>query len=269
MGVAWRRENRPESLTRINDDSGRFTHDGAIGRLSRPSPGTRSRPDRPKQERMTNFPTPDIAGLAAIHLAWPKDDLGVSVFAALEKRSTIREIGPKPLSLQQLSNLLWAAYGVNRKTGPFGLTGRTAGSASNSQEIDLYVALAEGAYLYDGPSSLLKPVAAGDLRAGAMTPRQKAVEAKAPVQLIYVADIDRLTHTAGFQEPGLQDAEVQKSYYFVDTGLIAQNVQLFAAAAGLGAWFHNCDKTGLARKLGLRPEQRVLFAQSVGYPQSK
>ena len=218
---------------------------------------------------MTNPSPPDAAGLAPIRLASPKDDLSVSVFAALQKRCTTREISPTPLSLQQLSNLLWAAHGVNRKTGPFGLTGRTAGSASNSQEIDLYVALAEGAYLHDGLNHLLKPVAAGDLRAGAMTPRQRFVEAKAPVQLIYVVDVGRLTHTAGFQEPGLQDGEVQKSYYFVDTGLIAQNVQLFAAAAGLAAWFHNCDKTGLAQKLGLRPAQRVLFAQSVGYPESK
>jgi len=215
---------------------------------------------------MTIVPPPDTAGLSAITLPAPKDDAGVSVFAALAKRCTVREISAAPLSHQQLSNLLWAAYGVNRKVGPFGLPGRTAGSASNSQEIDLYVAFRDGAYLYDGPNNLLKPVAAGDLRAGALTPGQRGVSAAAPVQLIYVADVDRLTHTSGFQEPGLQDPEVQKSYYFVDTGLIAQNVHLFAAAEGLAAWFHNCDRSGLARKLGLRPEQRVLFAQSVGHP---
>ena len=70
---------------------------------------------------------------------------------------------------------------------------------------------------------------------------------------------------ARFQEPGLKDAEIQKSYYFVDTGLIAGNVYLFAAAQGLAAWFHNCDKPGLAKDLNLRPDQRVLFAQTVGY----
>ena len=74
---------------------------------------------------------------------------------------------------------------------------------------------------------------------------------------IYVADLHRLTHTAGFQEPGLHDPEVQKSYYYVDTGLIAGNVYVFAAAEGLAAWFHNCNKTGLTQKLGLRAEQRV------------
>ena len=89
---------------------------------------------------------------------------------------------------------------------------------------------------------------------------------KAPVQLIYVVDIRRLTHTKGFEEPGLHDPEVQKSYYYVDTGLIAGNVYLFAASQGLACWFHNCDRAALTRKLKLRAEQRVLFAQTVGYP---
>jgi hypothetical protein len=89
----------------------------------------------------------------------------------------------------------------------------------------------------------------------------------APIQLIYVVDIHRLSHTSGFQEPGLQDPEVQKSYYYVDTGLIAGNVYLFAASQGLASWFHNCDRIGLGKKLKLRAEQRVLFGQTVGYPE--
>ena len=151
----------------------------------------------------------------------------------------------------------------------FGIPGRTAASASNSQEIDLYVALSEGVYVYDAVNNLLVPTVAGDFRVDALTPGQRGIDAKAPVQLIYVVDVHRLTRTAGFQEPGLQDPEVQKSYYFVDTGLIAGNVYLFAAAQGLAAWFHNCDKTGLAQQLGLRAEQRVLFAQSIGYPEKE
>ena len=87
------------------------------------------------------------------------------------------------------------------------------------------------------------------------------------MQLVYVADVHRLTHTRGFQEPGLHDPDVQKAYYYVDTGIIAGNVYLFAAAQGLAAWFHNCDKTGLAQRLGLHAERHVLFAQSVGYPE--
>ena len=83
---------------------------------------------------------------------------------------------------------------------------------------------------------------------------------------IYVVDLDRFTHTSAFDEPGLHDPEMQRSYYYVDTGLIAENVYLFAAAHELAAWFHNCDRASLVQSLKLKVEQRVLFAQSVGYP---
>lgn len=201
-----------------------------------------------------------------LQLPAPARDAADPILAAFELRKTTRDISPTPLSLQQLSDLLWSAFGVNREVGPFGAPGRTAGSASNSQEIDLYVALADGAYLYDATHCRLGLVTESDLRASAMTPGQQGMTPAAPVQLIYVADLHRLTHTVGFEEPGLHDPEVQKSYYYVDTGLIAENVYLFAAAHGLAAWFHNCDRTALARGLGLDARQRVLFAQSVGYP---
>jgi len=171
--------------------------------------------------------------------------------------------------LQVLSDLLWAACGVNRKKGPFGIPGRTAASASNSQEIDVYVALQDGTYLYDPFNHRLVPAVAGDLRSLAIGRGQGSGGAKAPVRLIYVADIDKLANTAGYQEPGLRDPDVQRSYYFVDTGLIAANVYLFAASVGLAAWFHNCDKSGLSAKLNLRDDQRVLFGQTVGYPMKK
>jgi hypothetical protein len=209
----------------------------------------------------------DSQALLTLQLPLPTKDLGASLGAALEQRKTTREISPTPLPMQMLSNLLWAAWGVNRESGPDGISGRTAASASNSQEIDLYVVLKEGIYRYDAFNHLLAPIVGGDLRATALTPGQRGVDASAPVQLVYVVDIHRLTHTAGFQEPGLLDPEVRKSYYYVDTGLIAGNVYLFAAAQGLAAWFHNCDKLGLANSLGLGIEQQVLFAQSVGYPE--
>ncbi len=95
---------------------------------------------------------------------------------------------------------------------------------------------------------------------------RQGVGSQAPAQLIYVVDLRRLTHTIGFDEPGLHDPEIQKSYYFIDTGIIAGNVYLFAAAHGLACWFHNCEKPALSKSLALRPEQRVLFAQSVGWP---
>ena len=199
-------------------------------------------------------------------LALPKPRLtpGTSLVDALRRRATTREIGERPLSRQLLSDLLWAACGVNRPQGPFGVPGITAASASNSQEIELYVVLAEGVFRFEAREHRLAPVVTGDLRALTLG-RGQPVAMKAPVQLVFVVDVHRLTHTEGFQEPGLQDPEVQKAYYYVDTGLIAGNVYLFAAARGLACWFHNCDRAVLAERLPLRPEQRVLFAQSVGY----
>ena len=206
-----------------------------------------------------------IEGLQPIALVQPQTDGGKSVLAALKERKTIRNISAEKLPPQTLSNLLWAAFGVNRQAGPSGRVGRTAASASNSQEIDLYVVMPEGTYLYEAAGHHLTPVVAGDLRAKVSAHGRGGAITKAPVVLIYVVDIARYSK-APFQEPGLKDTEIQKSYYNVATGLIAGNVYLFAASQGLAAWFHNCNKVGLAAELKLRPQQRVLYAQTVGYP---
>ena len=95
--------------------------------------------------------------------------------------------------------------------------------------------------------------------------KDTSVKVDAPARFIYVVDIDRFKN-AGFQEPGLHDPEIQKSYYFVDTGLIAQNVYLATCSLGLASWFHNCNKAALANELGLKPHQRALFGQTIGYP---
>jgi len=203
--------------------------------------------------------------IPAVFLPPAADFGGAGLFEILSRRRTTRWISPRPLPAKVMSNLLWSAFGINRDNGQFNVPGRTAGSASNSQEIDLYVAFEEGVYLYKPADNMLKPVVAGDLRPLALTPGQTGRMPVAPIQLIYVVDIDRLVTTRGYQEPGLHDPEVQKAYYYVDTGLIAQNVYLFASSNGLAAWFHNCDRNGLSRALALRPSQRVLFAQSVGY----
>ena len=192
-----------------------------------------------------------------------------SIHKTFKQRKTIREISDKKLPLQVLSNLLWAACGVNRKNGPFGIPGRTSATASNSQEIDLYVALQEGTYSYDAIKHQLTPVVDGDLRTLAIGEGQLNFGDKAPVRLIYIADVNKLSYTRGYQEPGLKDPDIQKSYYFVDTGIIAANVYLFAASQGLASWFHNCNKPGLKAKLKLGADQRVLFGQTVGYPEKK
>ncbi len=201
-----------------------------------------------------------------MRLPKPKLAPGKSFAAALRLRKTTREMSDKKIAVQLLSNLLFAARGVNRPRGPFGARGITAASASNSQEVDVYVALQDGAYLYDAPRHGLLPVVKDDIRRLALGPHQPPISPNAPVQLVFVVDLERLEHTSGFEEPGLHDPEVQKSYYFVDTGIIAGNVYLFAASQGLACWFHNCDRGALARMLTLRKDQRVLFAQTVGYP---
>ena len=205
-----------------------------------------------------------IGDLQPIQLPEPVFDRRVTLFEALKMRRTTRDISDRKISLQILSDILWAAQGVNRVRGPFGGPGRTAGSASNSQEICIYVAKEEGTYLYEPDSHMLTPVAGGDSRALAIGRGQGKVGANAPVRFIYVVDIDRFKD-AGYQEPGLYNSEIQKSYYFVDTGLIAQNVYLASSSLGLASWFHNCNKAALAKKLRLKPVQRALFGHTIGY----
>ena len=207
--------------------------------------------------------TPNLArDLQPISLPKPDTDGGKSVLAALQERKTIRNISAKPLPPQMLSNLLWAAFGVNRPRGSFGKPGRTAASASNSQEIDLYVALAEGVYRYDAVPHRLTPVVTGDLRARA----GRGAAATAPVNFFFVADLTRYDTGPGQPDRNIGNTEVQKGYYYVATGLIAANIYLFAASQGLAAWFHNCNREAAAKEFKLRLEQRVLYAQTVGYP---
>jgi nitroreductase len=205
-----------------------------------------------------------IRDLQPIALHEPVFDRCLTVFEALKVRRTSRALDGQKISLQILSDILWAAQGVNRLKGPFGGLGRTAGSASNSQEICIYVAMEEGTYLYEPEYHRLSPVAFGDCRVLAIGPGQGKAGANAPIRLVYVVDIDKFKK-AEFQEPGLYDPEIQKSYYFVDTGLIAQNVYLASSSLGLASWFHNCDKAAFAKKINLKPHQLPLFGHTIGY----
>jgi nitroreductase len=200
--------------------------------------------------------------LQPIALPKPETDGGKSVLSALKDRKTVRNITPDPLPLQTLSGIIWAAFGVNRpEMGLMGKPGKTAPSASNSQEIDLYVCLEKGVYVYEAVPHRLAPVAAGDFRARA----GRGAAVKAPVNIFYVVDLTKYVVGKGQPDRRISDPEVQKSYYFTDTGFIAQNVYLFAASQGLAAWFHNCDRDNTVKEFKLKPEQRVLFAQTVGY----
>ncbi len=202
-----------------------------------------------------------MQNLQPITLPKFQTDGGKSVLASLQERRTNRSIREDKLPPQILSNLLWAAFGVNREKGNFGKPGRTAPSASNSQEIDLYIALPEGVYLYEAIPHGLRPVVAGDFRARS----GRGAASTAPVNIFYVVDLSRYV-LEGNPDRRINDPEVQISYYYCAVGLIAQNVYLFAASQGLAAWLHNCDKVSTLKEFKLRPDQHTLFAQTVGYP---
>ncbi len=185
-----------------------------------------------------------------VELPKPKLDNAATLVQALKERRTGREFSTAPLPLQTLSDLLWAAFGVNRPDGR-----RTAPSARNWQEVDVYVVLPQGAYLFDGKAHALAGVVAGDLRAA--TGKQEFVK-DAPATLVFVADLARM--------PGAS-AEDRDMYSATDAAFISQNVYLYCAAAGLATGVRGMvDRPALAKALGLRPEQRIVLAQSVGFP---
>lgn len=180
----------------------------------------------------------------------PDTEGGVPLMRALKARRTTRGLAPRELPRQALSNLLWAAFGVNRPDGH-----RTAPSARNWQEIDVYVIRADGAYRYDGNNHALQGLVAQDLRPLAGTQPHAAV---APLTLVYVADGRRMS--------GAGD-ETRTEFAAADAGFIAQNVYLYCASEGLGTVvFASIDRARLARALGLDGAQRIVLAQSVGYP---
>jgi len=183
------------------------------------------------------------AELKPIQLPKPEITGGMPLMQALSTRKTTRAFRDKPLPLQTLSTLLWAAFGVNRPRAVMPGLGRTAPSAHNAQDITLDVVLADGVYIYDAEQNLLRPVLVGDLR-GAISP---APAAHAAVTIVYVA-------------PAKDD------FAQVDCGFIGQNVYLFAASEGLNAWFYTVHTQDVAAKLGLGADRMVLYAQSVGYP---
>lgn len=189
--------------------------------------------------------------LKPIVLFEPQMDIGRPLMQVLKDRSTSRSFSIKKLPNQVLSNMLWAAAGVNRPDSGK----RTAPSAMNWQEIDIYVATADGLYLYYAKTHSLKPVLAEDIRV--LTGRQPFV-AKAPVNLVYVAD---------FSKMGNAKVEDKIFYSAADTGFISQNVYMFCASEGLVTVVRgSIDRSALAKAMRLKPDQRVILAQSVGYP---
>ena len=190
-------------------------------------------------------------GLTPISLPAPMMDGGKPLMSALKARASSRDYATDPLPQQTLANLLWAAWGVNRPDGR-----RTAPSASNKQEIEIYVTLPGGAYVWDAKANALNPVAPGDRRADTGT---QPFPATAALNLIYVADMTKAGRPASDPQQMLNIG--------ANAGFIAENVYLFCASEGRATVVRaSVPKEALARTLNLRDTQVIVLAQTVGFP---
>ncbi len=187
--------------------------------------------------------SPALSQQAPVQLPKPQITGGMPLMQALAQRRTTRAFRDQALPLQTLSNLLWAAFGVNRPREVKPGLGRTAPSAMNSQDIELDVVLADGVYVYEADKNTLRPIAAGDVR-GKISP---PAAAQAAVTIVYMAP-------------------VKDTFAQVDAGFIGQNVYLFAASEGLNAWFYTFHRLDVSAAVKLPPDRQALYAQSVGYP---
>lgn len=183
----------------------------------------------------------------------PKPDMnrGGTVMKALADRHSTREFAAKALSMADLSDLLWAANGVNRpESGK-----RTAPSAMNKQDVDVYVVLPQGTYLYDAKAHQLNLVSEGDHR-DAVAGGQAFVKT-APVSLVLVSDVARM-------------GDMKDSHALlmcaVDAGIVSQNISVFCSAANLATVPRaSMDEAKLRTVLKLKDSQKPLMNHPVGY----
>ncbi len=191
------------------------------------------------------------ADLNDIILPSPRMEGGMPLMQALKQRHTSRDFSTTPLPPQVMSDLLWAACGINRADSGK----RTAPSARNWQEVDVYAVTKDGAYRYDAKANSLRMVAKGDLRE--LTGKQ-AFAATAPLNLVYVADLERMKGAS---------PEAQSRYSGTDVGFISQNVYLFCTSEGLATVVRGyVDRDPLAKALNLPEHQKIILCQTVGYP---
>jgi len=205
----------------------------------------------PESAPGTGVLLPPFDAAKPVALLPPRLDWGPPLMTALRERRSSRSFSPEPLDLRLLSDLLWAATGVNRaETGQ-----RTAPTARDRRDLDVYAATAGGLYRYDPEGHALVPVVAGDLRAAAGI---QEFAATAPLDLIYVSD---LAKNAG------EAAEDKATFAGAHAGFVSQNVYLFCASAGLATVVRAyIDKPALAAAMRLRPDQMIVLAQTVGFP---
>ncbi len=185
-------------------------------------------------------PEPEFIPTIDIQLPDPQTEGGMPLMDALKNRKTVRTFTSQELDEQTLSNLLWAANGINREDGK-----HTAPSAMNLQEVVIYAVMPKGVYYYYPKGHFLKRIMKEDLR---------PLVGNAPLTLLYAANL----------------AQQTKINAACDIGFIGQNVYLFAAANGLATVFKGSLNTAaIDQKLELRLGQEVMYGQSIGYPSSK
>ena len=191
--------------------------------------------------------------LEPIHLPPAETSGGMPLMQALNNRMSTKEFTTQAIPRDQISNLLWAAFGINRpESGK-----RTVATAVNCQDIDVYVVLEKAAYVYQAKEHRLIPVVNRDVRFLAATQGYAKV---APINLVYVSDYSKMAD--GFKDK-------KPIYAAFHAGSISQNVYLYCASAGLGAVVRDSvDRAGLKDVLNLREDQVVVMAQSVGYARS-
>lgn len=205
-----------------------------------------NQPEAQAEKAVTEIPADSV-----INLLEPDKTLDVSLMQALKDRASQREFAETPLSLEDLSSLLWAANGINREDGK-----RTAPSAVNAQDIDLYVCMASGAYLYDAKQNQLARITTEDLRASVADKQPMST----PVFLVMVADLSRYPEGLASNRP------VVESFACMDAGYVSGNIGLYCAAAKLATVPRaTMDKEALAKALNLTPNQIPVLNNPVGY----
>lgn len=194
-----------------------------------------------------------------ISLPEPQTTGGKPLLDCLRERHSTREYSTKEIPLQELSNLLWAAFGLTRPDAGTGIGipgSHTAPTACNSQAIDIYVGLPDGVYLYESHTNELRGVLAEDIRPS-LYMKEQAFVMDAPVNILYVADRSRMVMNGDWE---------WQTFPFADTAFIAENVYLYCASAGLETVVRAMvDRQLLAKVLRLKPDQMVTLAQTVGY----
>jgi nitroreductase len=203
----------------------------------------------------TNTAQPIAETDGVIKLNPPDLNGGISLMQALKKRKTNRDISDKKVTLQQLSDLLWAADGINRPEGK-----RTSPAAMGIYCVDIYVVLPEGVYLYDSAKHELKPAAKGDFRK--LAGMQDFVFI-APVNLVYIFTLRNPKNSLA---PSPVPEEKRKIWGDVEVGCMVQNVYLYCASQGLASVVRGMvDQKKFSEIAKVKPEQ-IIVAQTIGYP---